>query len=419
MGHVVKTNAGTWRANWRDPSGRQRAKTFPTKREASRFLADVTATMNRGLYVDPHAGRMLFGDYLPTWLAGRHDEITTAARDRSIIRTHIVPRWGNVALSKIDYSSVQQWIADLSADKSAATVRECYRLLSAVLRSAVRDRLIAHNPCEGIRLPKRRRKDTDERTITREVFTSQLLPVVPPRYYALVALAGGTGLRWGECVGLRWDAVDLDNGEVHVVRVAVEVAGTVTSKPFPKSRAGRRVVPLPPFVAQALTAHRSMYGHGPAGEVFTNEAGGPPRRTLFRARIWRPTLVRAGLLGNVIEHGPDQYEATWTADHGRELSATFQRERDAVREISRHASGGLRFHDLRHSYATWLVSDGVPVNDVQRVMGHERPSTTLDLYTHARLNYDPRLRDAFADFPLTPEPDDDADSDKEPPEDDS
>lgn len=63
----------------------------------------------------------------------------------------------------------------------------------------------------------------------------------------------------------------------------------------------------------------------------------------------------------------------------------------------------MRFHDLRHSYATWLVSDGVPVNVVQKVMGHEQASTTLNRYTHAPDDYEARVREAFgasADYPL-------------------
>jgi integrase len=107
------------------------------------------------------------------------------------------------------------------------------------------NRLIGHNPCEGVRLSRRRRKDTDDQVITQHELITQLLPAVPDRYRALVGLAGGTGLRWGECAGLRWDAVDLATRTVRVVRVAVEVSGHVTDKPYPKSRAGRRVVPLP------------------------------------------------------------------------------------------------------------------------------------------------------------------------------
>ena len=66
-----------------------------------------------------------------------------------------------------------------------------------------------------------------------------------------------------------------------------------------------------------------------------------------------------------------------------------------------------RFHDLRHSYATWLVYDGVPINDAQRLLGHSRPSTTLDLYTHYQQTLDSRVGELFADFSPTPSEDDD------------
>jgi site-specific recombinase XerD len=69
----------------------------------------------------------------------------------------------------------------------------------------------------------------------------------------------------------------------------------------------------------------------------------------------------------------------FVVSRGRSLSSV--RKREAVRHLAREAAGGLVFHSLRHSYATWLVDDGVPVNMVQQVMGHERSSTTLDLYT--------------------------------------
>src|SRR3954469_14866568 len=79
-----------------------------------------------------------------------------------------------------------------------------------------------------------------------------LLRAVPARYRALVALAAWTGLRWGECVALRWDAVDLVAETVRVIPVAEEVSGHVSLKPYPKSQAGRRVVPIPQAVVKAL-----------------------------------------------------------------------------------------------------------------------------------------------------------------------
>jgi integrase len=147
---------------------------------------------------------------------------------------------------------------------------------------------------------------------------------------------------------------------VHVVRVAVEVSGHVTLKPYPKSKAGRRTVPLPPFVVELLAVHPQQFSPGAHGLVFTTRTGEAVRRTTFRARVWKPSLHRAGL------------------------------------------PTSLRFHDLRHSYATWLVSDGVPINDVARVLGHEQMSTTLDRHTHPSRDRDRRVLEAFADFSLTP-----------------
>lgn len=414
MGHIVPTQAGGYRANWRDAAGRQRAKTFPTKRDAKAYLAEVETSVSRGLYVDPHAGRIRFGAYAARWLNARNDEITTAARDASIMRNHVIARWGTTPLTKIDHLAVQQWVTELGAGLSPATVAECHRLASAVLRTAVRDRLIGHNPCEGVRLTRRRRKDTDDQVITQHELVTQLLSAVPDRYRALVGLAGGTGLRWGECAGLRWDAVDLATRTLRVVRVAVEVSGHVTDKPYPKSRAGRRIVPIPGFVVELLTEHQRRYPPGVAGLVFTSRSGAAVRRTTFRAKVWRPSLIRAGLLGKIVEVGPHKFIARWQDGAGCEWSREFTTEREAIEHILRYAHGGLRFHDLRHSYATWLVSAGVPINDVSAVMGHEQTSTTLDRYTHPSQDRDQRVRTVFADFLLTPAPEPTPETEQEP-----
>ena len=167
-------------------------------------------------------------------------------------------------------------------------------------------------------------------------------------------------------------------------------------------------MPLPPYSAQLLAQHRRTFPPGPACEVFTNLVGGPLRRTLFRSRVWRPALVRAGLLGTVTELGPDKWRAAWLDVNSHEQSAERTTERDAVTLVAKKSANGLRFHDLRHSYATWLVSSGVPVNDVAKVMGHTKASFTLTRYTHVlRRTGDDRVRGALADFLLTPEDEED------------
>ena len=158
-------------------------------------------------------------------------------------------------------------------------------------------------------------------TITREQLLGQVLPALPRRYRAMVATAAGAGLRWGECVGLRRRSIDLLRRELQVVEVAVEVAGRVTCKRYPKSKASRRTVPLPDFVIEALAEHLVAF---PA------------------ELVERPT-----------------------------------------------------FHDLRHCYATWLISEGVPVHVVQAVMGHEQASTTLNRYTHIPADTHARVRAAL------------------------
>ena len=113
----------------------------------------------------------------------------------------------------------------------------------------------------------------------------------------------------------------------------------------------------------------------------------------------RPSLVRSGLLGDVDHVGGREFVARWTdgtdAQHEATLPtyarAVSDAVSDAVSEVARRQAG-LRFHDLRHSYATWLVDDGVPPNMVQRVPGHEKVTTTLDLYTRRTDNSERILR---------------------------
>lgn len=395
MGFINGTPNGKWRANWRDPQGKQKAKTFRTKTEAKRFLVEIEAQKTKGAYVSPYAGRVLFGDHAQRWMQTWNTEQTTAARDSSIMKNHVMPQWGAWPLFKIDHMAVQGWISNLEDKLSRATIVECHRLTSAVLASAVANKLISFNPAEGVRLPRRRKHDTDERIISREDFRRKLLPAVPDFYRGVVAAAGGAGLRWGEAAGLCLDALNLDAGTLRVIRTVVEVSGQTWFKPFPKTGAGRRTIPLPPWLIEIVRAHLRQWPPAEHELVFANMAGKPLRRTLFRSRVWKPSLVRAGLLGSV-DGVPGAFCAQWTNTAGERHSETFPKYVQAVRHVAKHACGGPTFHDLRHSYATWLVDDGVPVNMVQRVMGHERASTTLDIYTRRTSDVD-RILEALSD----------------------
>ncbi|MFU8851264.1 tyrosine-type recombinase/integrase [Micromonospora sp. SL1-18] len=401
MGHIVKTPAGTFRANWRDPSGRQKAKTFRTRKEAAAYLATTEATVSQGTYVDPAAGKARFGTYAERWLASRSVEATTLAGWTSRLNARLLPQWGAWPVARIDYLAVQEWVTRMGRELSPATVASCHSLLSSILAAAVRSRLIAFNPCEGVRLPAQRKRAGGQFALTLDQVQELLLPSVPEWHRPVVAAAAGAGLRWGECLGLRWADIDLPDDDdqdatLTVQRVVIEVNGHPADKPYPKTAQSRRRVPIPPFLRAELLCHRERTDPGEADRVFTNQAGDPMLRSNFRRQVWRPSLVRAGLLGTVMETGPHRFRAAWRDRESVEWSAEFTTHREAVAHVAVKAAGGLRFHDLRHGYVTWLVSRGVPVNIVQAAVGHEHASTTLNRYTHTPADFHRLIRGAFA-----------------------
>src|SRR3954454_17115548 len=149
--------------------------------------------------------------------------------------------------------------------------------------------------------------------------------VGPERHRALIATAAGAGLRWGEVAGLMDGALDLDAGTLRVIRTVVEVAGHRSFKPFPKSAAGRREVPLPPWSLRLVREHVEHWPTPPTSPVFANEIDGPLGRTAFRARVWRPALVRAGLIGDV-RRTDEGYVAIWTDREGEKQEPTTRTE---------------------------------------------------------------------------------------------
>jgi hypothetical protein len=143
MGFVRKTPTGIFRACWRDPAGGQKSKSFRTKREANAFLAEVEAALNRGTYIDPHAGRVRFGDFAHQWLQTRAVEARTAERTLSLMRTHVLLKLANWPIAKVDFMSVQEWVTTLGWELAPATLAKCHSLLVMVLRTAVQAKLIA------------------------------------------------------------------------------------------------------------------------------------------------------------------------------------------------------------------------------------------------------------------------------------
>jgi len=351
MGSIRRApRTGRWEARYRDPAGRQRTKTFPTKSDAKAHLSAVETDVMRGLYVDPAGGRVTFEEWASHVESTRvNRRATTRARDARLMRTRVLPTFGEVHLGAVDRVDVRSWVAGLEAAGLApSTVRKCYQLAAHVFEEAVESGLIPVSPCRRVPLP------TDERVepvLLTPAHVDAIADAIAPRYRALVLAAAYSGLRWGELAGLRVARVDFLRRRIDVAEVLVEVDGAEVGFGPPKTGKSRGLVGFPAFLADVLSAHIATYPDPDRGRglVFTSDDGTPLRRGNFRQRVWRPAVREAG--------APDR----------------------------------ARFHDLRHATASWLIDAGANPLEVAERLRHTRVTTTLATYGHLFPGTDERL----------------------------
>lgn len=343
-----RTPRGTWRARYRDPDGRAHSRNFSTKQEAQRFLTSIDHSMLTGGYIDPAAGQATFREYAERWRSVQIHRPSTSAQVETNLRRHVYPTLGERPLAAIRPSEIQGWVRSLSESLRPATVALVYGYVATILKAAVADRAIASSPAIKIKLPTRE----PERVVPLETsLVVSLRLAVPERYRAIVAVAAGTGMRQGECFGLTVDRIDFLRRQVKVDRQLIMLPGSPPCFGPPKTKASNRIVPLPRLVIDALAEHLATFPAGPDGLVFTNEAGGPIRRTAFSA-LWRQAAANAG------------------------------------------APPGTGFHALRHYYASLLIRFGESVKTVQERLGHASAVETLTTYAHLWPDSEDRTRAA-------------------------
>lgn len=287
--------------------------------------------------------KLTVGEYLDRWLADSvkpSRRATTHASYKGHVEKHLKPSIGSVKLVKLTPAHVAGLYATMERDGKSARLRQLiHATLHRALNIAVKWGLVIRNVCQAVERPRAPKMEITP--ITADQARALLLAADGNRLEALYVLAVATGLRSGELLGLHWSDIDLKAGMLAVRRTLIEL-GNELSFGEPKTKAGKRAIPLPAIAVDALTLHKGRMmteGHGPNPLVFIDGQGNPIRRSDLRRFSLHPLLKKAGI--------PE-----------------------------------IRFHDLRHTCATLLFSEGTHPKIVQERLGHSTIALTLDTYSH-------------------------------------
>lgn len=322
-------------------NGRQMTKTFRTKSDAVDFRRKLDGDEIAGLVTNRRGGERPFGDYADAWVKHRLVKgrpLTAATRQGydGLLRRHLKPEFGNTKLRQITPERVRHWHGELR-QRAPDQAAKAYRLLRAVLNTAVADELLGRNPCT---IRGGGSEHARERPLLETAAVLALADTINPRLRCLVLLGGFSGLRSGELLGLQRHDVDPLHGTVNVVRQAQEITGQGRVLVPPKTDAGRRTIALPNFVLHALEDHlRDHVRAAPDSPVFTRPSGLPLRRQDL-SHAWSDACMNLGL-------------------------------------------EGFRIHDLRHHAATVIARNpDVTLRELMATIGHSSHVAALR-YQHA------------------------------------
>lgn len=347
MASIDRRPDGRYRARYRDRDGVQHARHFGRKTDARRWLDEVTADVVTGRYVDPGAGRVTLATFYVGWSARQLWAPGTRAAYDLALRT--APTVADVPLRNLRRSHIETMVKTWESDGLApGTIRTRFSNIHSVLRAAVRDRIIATDPSDGVTLPRVRRA-AQALTIPTTGQVGALLRAVDPTFRAGVALAGFGGLRLGEVCGVQLGDINFLGRTLHVARQIQRVPGGRVDVRAPK-HGGERAVYLPDDLVTILAEHVRRVGPDPW--LFAT-ADGRPFHQDDAGHLWERARHRAGV-------------------------------------------SGVRFHDLRHFYASGLIHSGCDVVTVQRALGHSSASITLNTYAHLWPTAEDRTRAAAA-----------------------
>jgi integrase len=326
----------------------KRGYTQPAQAKREAAVKEAEARNPRAKH--PDGGKIPWGDWVDLWWPTRKVAGSTARADKSKLEKHLRPRWGGVPLEGITRTDVQAWVDELDAtDMSASTIHKVFRILSSSMKAAAlcEPRRLDTSPCVSIKLPTI--PPADERFLERDEFADLVEMTPDPRSVLICHLLVGTGMRWGEMVALHRRRVNFREKRVDIVEAYDAEEDAIRAYPKGKKK---RSVPITDDLAERL-------------RVWLDERPAPVKcgtRHLKGSSVCSSGLVVADDEGGVVDYF-DFEKYVWRVT------------------VSLAQLGKVTIHDLRHTYASWLIQAGVRIEVVSELLGHASLGTT-QRYAH-------------------------------------
>jgi integrase len=386
-------DANRWLGIYIGPDSKEKTKSFGTKVAAYNWARKQEEDLARGEYIDPNAGKTLFGDYGTRWLTSRGGvDPSSVILYESKYRLHIEPQFGSRKVGSIRPSEIQQFLTRLSDKYVASTVGTILLVLQGIFDLAVADEVVKKNPAKSD-VVKVAEPPREKVVAWADQIVFAIIDAHPEHLQAMPVLGAGCGMRAAEWFGLAEEDLDFDEQVIHVRR-QVKRLGKDFVFALPKSDK-ERTVPMPDWVAQYLKTHVQRHKPRPYTLPWEKPTGAPRTVSLlfrwstddkhirhrnYDEAMWKPAAVKAGIL-------PEPEQVKGADGKTRQRYATSHREGT---------------HQLRHYYASVTLADGVSIKELSEYLGHSDPAFTLRVYAHMLTTSHDRARAAIDKRMLRP-----------------
>ncbi len=346
-GTVYQRKDGRWSAEITLEDGKRKTLYAKTQEEVIRKLQQAQYEQRQGILA--MGPKQKLADHLIYWLEQvkkRKVRASTYMRYSAALHTHILPALGHLQLRKVTLRTIQQFYnRKLDEGQSHSSVITMNKVLNQALGYALKERLIAANPCKGISLPTEGKREVQPLTVEQ---TQQLLQAVQGTMFEpFIALAVVVGIRHGELLALRWQDIDFALGSLAIHHTLTLTEDRQFVMGDPKTKASERIILLPQPVMDILLAHRG-------------------RQKEIRLRA-----------GPAWQH----HDLVFCTQQGTQLWPDTVRRR-FYRLLKQLGLPQIHIHDLRHSASTLLRSMGVDLKVIQGILGHSTLDMTANVYSH-------------------------------------